>query len=158
MSNLIVEVETEGQKQPSTIEVADRSLSGLLKALRSHARLGDEAHVFEREKDDELNADAGTRNAISVIVSRCKRIVVEVRFEHKMMHEKFSPSATIFRVLRWAIGKKGFNLDDTAQAKANLIIPGGDAPLPRDATIGRYVDGTTCALTFELTLRDFTNG
>lgn len=158
MSNLIVEVETEGQQQPATIEVADRSLNGLLKAIRSHARLGDNVHVFEREKDDELAAEIGARSAISVIVSRCKRIVVEVRFEHKVISEKFPPSATIFRVLRWAIGKKGFNLDDTAQAKANLILPGGEAPLPRDATIGRYVDGKTCALTLELTLRDFTNG
>lgn len=158
MSNLIIEVETEGQQHPATIEVADRNLNSLLKAIRSHARLGDDVHVFEREKDDELAADAAARTAISVIVSRCKRIVVEVRFEHKVISERFAPSATIFRVLRWAIGKKGFNLDDTAQAKANLILPGGEAPLPRDATIGRYVDGTKCALTLELTLRDFTNG
>jgi hypothetical protein len=158
MEQLIVHVETEGQDQPATIQIADRTFDGLLKAIRAHARLGDAVHVFERDKDDELAADIVVRNAISVTVSRCKRIVIEVRFEHRTLSEKFPPSATIFRVLLWAIGKKGFNLDDTAQAKANLILPGGESPLPRDATIGRYVDGTTCSLTLDLILRDFTNG
>jgi hypothetical protein len=158
MEQMIVQIETEGQLQPATIEVADRSLDGLLNAIRSHARLGGAVHIFEHEKDDELAANILARNAISVTVSRCKRIVVGVRFEHKTLSEKFAPSATIFRVLRWAIGKKGFNLDDTAQAKANLILPGSESPLPRDATIGRYVDGTTCSLTLDLILRDFTNG
>ena len=31
---------------------------------------------------------------------------------------------TVFRVLQWAVSKKGFGLDDIAKAKANLILPG----------------------------------
>jgi hypothetical protein len=158
MTKLIVEMEIEGKQQPETIEVADRSLEGLLTAVRAHAGLGDDVHVFEREVNDELIGNIGDRSAISISVSRCKRISVEIRFEHSTRSEKFPPSATIFRILRWATGKKAFDLDETAQAKASLILPGGESPLPRDATIGRFLDGASCALAFDLTLRDFTNG
>lgn len=61
-------------------------------------------------------------------------------------------------MLLWAIGKKGFNLDDTSKAKANLMLPGTDQPLPKDAVIGSFVKHGACCLTLDLTLKDFTNG
>jgi hypothetical protein len=120
--------------------------------------LGDGAHVFERDKDDELDTDLEGRTAVSVIAHKCKRVEVHVRFEEKVLNEKFPPSATVLRVIRWAVGKKGFNLDSDRQAKANLMLPNADSPLPKDASIGRYVDGSACTLVLDLTLKDFTNG
>ena len=35
------------------------------------------------------------------------------------------------RRLQWAVGKHGYNLDPMTAAKANLILPGADEPLPR---------------------------
>jgi hypothetical protein len=150
-------VDVEGRQNPVSIEAPDSSLDSVLSTIRAHAGLGKDVPVFEREKDDELSGNLDGRSGISVIAHSCKRIDVSLRFEHRVESEKFPPSATVFRVLQWAIGKKAFNLDSTAAAKANLILPGTDTPLPRDALIGRYVQGT-CALVLELTLRDFTNG
>ncbi len=64
----------------------------------------------------------------------------------------------MFRVLQWDVGKQGFNLDDTAKAKANLMLPGASEPLPKNAMIGHYVKPAQCSLTLDLTLKDFTNG
>lgn len=158
MEPLIIEVEVEGKQQSSTIKTESRTLTAVLDAVRAHAGLGPDATVYEREKDSPLGADVESRNAISVVVHRCKQVLVSVQFEQRTEPNKFPPSATIFRVLQWAISKKVFNLDDTARAKANLILPGADQPLPRDAVIGQFVQGDKCSLTLELTLKDFTNG
>jgi len=56
------------------------------------------------------------------------------------------------------VGKKGFDLDPVTAAKANLILPGADAPLPRDAAVGKFVKTGHCTLVVDLTLKDFTNG
>jgi hypothetical protein len=64
----------------------------------------------------------------------------------------------VFKVLQWAVSKKGFVLDPVAAAKANLILPGADAPLPRDAAVGKFVKPGHCTLMVDLTLKDFTNG
>ena len=158
MNKLMVMVEIQGKAQPVTIEVPEARLEAVLQAVRTHAGLGDGAHVFERDKDDELDTSLEGRTGISVIAHQCKRIDVHVRFEEKVLDEKFPPSATVLRVIRWAVGKKAFNLDSDRQAKANLMLPNADSPLPKDASIGRFVDGSSCTVVLDLTLKDFTNG
>jgi len=56
------------------------------------------------------------------------------------------------------VSKHAFMLDPMAAAKANLILPGADAPLPRADVLGKYVKAGHCALVVDLTLKDFTNG
>lgn len=154
MTKLIVEVESKGQL--TQLELSEPSLEKLMQAVRQHSGTED-IFVFEKDKDEELNNIEG-RSAISIVIHHCKRVTVHVNFEHRTETETFPPSATVFRVLRWAIGKKAFNLDDTARAKANLILPDQESPLPRDDAIGKYVSDDNCSLTLDLTLRDFTNG
>ena len=60
--------------------------------------------------------------------------------------------------LAMAVSKHGFNLDPMAAAKANLILPGADQPLPREDVLGKHVKGDRCTLVVDLTLKDFTNG
>lgn len=156
MKKLIAEIQ-KLDLSTETIELEDASLEKLLKEVRLKSKIDDDVYVFEKDKDEELTTVEG-KNHISIIVHRCKKIMVTINFEHRTEKHTFTPSATVFRVLTWAIGKKAFNLDDTARAKANLIIPGQDAALPRDAVIGSYVSDKNCSLTLELTLRDFTNG
>ncbi len=85
-------------------------------------------------------------------------IEVVVRYEHRSIEHKFAPSATVFKVLEWAIGKKGYGLDPLSAAKANLILPGADQPMPRDRTIGSFTKRGEKRLVVDLTLKDFTNG
>ena len=83
---------------------------------------------------------------------------MRVRYEHKTEERTFSPAKTVFKVLQWAVGKQGFNLDPMSAAKANLILPGAEQPLP--ARRARQVTSSraNCTLVVDLTLKDFTNG
>lgn len=154
MSKLNVEIEALNQP-PVTFELNEASLEKLIEAVHKHAKTKN-IFIFEKDKDDELSSIEG-RSAISLVAHSCKRVNVNVNFDTTLT-KSFSPSATVFKVLSWAIGKHGFNLDDTAKAKANLILPGKDSPIARDEVIGKYVSDKDCVLTLELTLRDFTNG
>jgi hypothetical protein len=154
MTKLIVEIEYKDKL--AQFELDEPSLEKVTQAARRHAEK-EELFIFEKDKDDELHNIEG-RGAISIVAHHCKHVNVHVNFEHRTETETFSPSATVFKVLRWAIGKKAFNLDDTARAKANLILPDTESPLPRDEAIGKYVSDSNCSLTLELTLKDFTNG
>lgn len=157
METVRVEVEVEDWQDAKVIEVEGGGLAAVLRDVRAFAAL-EGAHVFERDKDEPIGAEIEKKKVLSVVVHRCKKIDVKVNYDHLTKDHDFPPSATVFRVLHWAIGKKGFNLDDTAKAKANLMLPGGTDPLPKDAVIGRFVKHGECGLTLELTLKDFTNG
>jgi hypothetical protein len=152
-----VEVEIEDRKTVEVIEVEGGNLETVLREVRALAAL-DGLHVFERDKDEPIDIEIEKLKVLSLHGHRCRRVAVKVHFSHETKTHEFAPSAHVHRVLLWAIGKKGFNLDDTARAKANLILPGADEPLPKDAVIGSLVKHDMCELTLELTLKDFTNG
>lgn len=157
MESIRIEVEIEDRHESNVIVVEENSLDAVLKEVRKLAAL-DDVHVFERDKDEPIGAEIEKKKVLSVIAHRCKKVLVKVHFEHRTEEHEFSPSATVFRVLHWAISKKAFNLDDTARAKANLMLPGSENPLPKDDVIGSFVKHGNCELTLELTLKDFTNG
>ena len=157
MEIIRVEVEIEDRQGTELIEVEGGNLNAVLAGVRTLAALED-VHVFERDADETIGVEIEQKKALSIIAHRCKRVHVKVQYDHRTEPHEFAPSATVFRVLQWAAGKKGFKLDDAAKAKANLILPGADQPLPKDAAIGRYVKHHDCELTLDLTLKDFTNG
>ena len=109
---------------------------------------------------DLVGSEIEIRKALSLVAHRCKEILVKVQYEHRTEHHHFPPSATVFRVLQWAIGKLG--LDDISRAKAHLMLPGSAEPLPNDAVLGRLVKFEhhehRHELVLDLTLKDFTNG
>ncbi|MER9829776.1 hypothetical protein NKJ51_15570 [Mesorhizobium sp. M0134] len=151
-----VELEFETIPDVKTVEIAKGDVDALLVIARAVAGF-EHAHVFEHDSDDPLTG-IGDRRAIVLLVHRCRHIAVEIRYDGDTKKHKFSPAATVLRILHWATGKQGFNLDANAAAKANLILPGADQPLPKDAMIGRYAGHADCAVTVDLTLKDFTNG
>jgi hypothetical protein len=157
MGTIRVEVEIEDRGVSEVIEVEGAALGAVLAAVRARAAL-DDIHIFERDADEPIGGNITHKKALSLVAHRCKRIDVEVRYEHLTKSHEFAPSATVFRVLHWAIGKHGFHLDDTARAKANLILPGAEQPLPTGDVIGRLVTYPDCKLVVDLTLQDFTNG
>ena len=154
--NIRIEVEHDGKAEPADLKI-DRD-DDVLAAVRKALALEPDVFLFERDKDEPLSGPIKGRKALRLIAHKSRLITVQVRYEHRTIEEKFAPSRTVFRVLEWAVGKKGFHLDATSAAKANLILPGADAPLPRDATIGRLVPAGEHVLVVDLTLQDFTNG
>ena len=157
MNAVEVEVEIEDRKKIEVIKVEGGSLEAVLREVRTLAAL-ENLHVFERDADEVVGVEIERRKGLSLHGHRCLKVVVTVHWNHETQHHEFSPAAHVHRVLLWAVGKKGFNLDDMARSRANLILPGAEEPLPKDAVIGSFVKHGECGLTLELTLKDFTNG
>jgi hypothetical protein len=130
----------------------------LVEVIRAKLDLGPDMHLFERDHDEPLRHHGAGRKHIRVVGHTCHQVKLEVRYEHETKHHEFAPSATVFKELQWAISKHGFKLDPMAAAKANLILPGAEAPLPREDVLGKYVKKGHCTLVVDLTLKDFTNG
>ena len=154
MKTLSLEIEVEGQH--TTVLQVEATIEAVRRAVRNLIG-GVDVALFEKDKDAELTSVEG-RSAIAVVAHRCTKVMVSVGFSNEIKETHFSPSATVFRVLAWATGKRGFNLDDDAKAKATLILPGSEEPLPRDDIVGKHLIAGTCNFRADLTLKDFTNG
>jgi hypothetical protein len=157
-SEEVVNVELEFEER---IELLILPMSGgavLVDVIRAKLDIGADVHLFERDHDEPLRHHDHGRKHIRVVGHRCHQVTLDVRYEHETKQHHFPPSATVFKALQWAVSKHAFNLDPMAAAKANLILPGADAPLPREDVLGKYVKSGHCTLVVDLTLKDFTNG
>jgi hypothetical protein len=156
MVEIDIEIEIEDQAEPLGFSVViDERFE---ETVRARIGAPDGMHLFEHGHDEPLPRPPHGRKAIRLIGHRCRVVAVEIRYEHRTIEHRFAPAATVFKVLQWAVSKQGFGLDPVAAAKANLILPGADGPLPRDAAVGKFVKPDHCTLVVDLTLKDFTNG
>jgi hypothetical protein len=153
---LTIEIELEGETQPREFQVA-RS-ERWLEELKRELALSADTELYEVDADEPLSQPGADRSAFRLVAHRLRHITVVVRYEHEQKDRKFRPGATIFRVLQWAVSKKGFNLDAEQAPRANLILPGEDAPLPKEATLASVTPKGEDTLVVDLTLKDFTNG
>ncbi|MDA9433535.1 hypothetical protein [Bradyrhizobium sp. CCBAU 51627] len=151
-----VEVEIEDRVEVLVIPITDNMV--LVELIRTQLELDADVHLFERDHDQPLHHHPQGRKHLRIVGHRCHQVTLEVRQEHLVKHHHFPPSTTVFRALQWAVGKHGYNLDPMQAAKANLILPGADQPLPREDVLGKYVKHGHCTLVVDLTLKDFTNG
>ena len=161
MEKIRVEVEIEDREGTEVIEVEGGSLPTVLAEVQQLAAIG-ELHIFERDGEQPIGHEIEKKSALSLFAHRCKEVLVKVQYEHLTKEKHFPPSATVFRVLQWAIGKHAFGLDDIARAKAHFMLVGASEPLPNDAVLGRLVKfhhhEHRHELIVDLTLKDFTNG
>ena len=158
MSVVKIQIEVEGLPRAIAAEV-EGTLEAVIALVRPHLPVG-EIIVFERDKPDRFEHHRD-RCAIALVAHRSHSVNVKVHFEHRTEHHEFPPSTTVNSVLRWAVGKHGFKLDENQAAKANLMLPGAAEPLGRDVAIGtlfHHDEHKPSELTLELTLKDFTNG
>lgn len=158
MPAIKVQIEVEGVSKAVEGEI-EGTIESILALVRPHLPDG-EILIFERDKPD-LFEHHRDRRAIALVAHRARTVLVRVHFEHRTEHQEFPPSTTVQTVLRWAVGKDGFKLDENQAAKANLMLPGASEPLNRDIAIGtlfRHDGHKPSELTLELTLKDFTNG
>jgi len=153
-----IDVEIDIEDRPEAAIISIREGAGFFEEIRSRVPADVDLHIFERDHDEPLTSPPHGRKAMRLVAHRARLLTVEVRYDHQTHSKKFAPSKTVFKVLQWAVGKHGFNLDATAAAKANLILPGASDPLPRDEVIGNFVKPHEHVLIVDLTLKDFTNG
>lgn len=153
---LRVEVERDGAVESLALDLA--SGADALAAVRKALGLDEDDLIFELDGDEPLISPIIGRKVLQLVVHKARKITVQVRYEHRTEAREFGPAKTVFKVLQFAVGKKGFDLDPTVAAKANLILPGAETPLPREASIGSFVKKGERTLVLDLTLKDFTNG
>jgi hypothetical protein len=151
-----VEVELEDRIEafvvPATGEVV------VVEVIRAKFENGADLHFFERDSEEPFKHHAHGRKHVRLVGHRCHEVTLKVQYEHHTKEHHFKPSATVFKTLQWAVSKHGYNFDPMQAAKANLILPGADQPLPREDVLGKYVKHGHCTLVVDLTLKDFTNG
>lgn len=151
-----IEIEGHGFSDVVTLEVMEQE--DLFGHVRARLELEEDVLLFERDKDEPLIEIVRGRRAMRLVAHKHRQITVKVQYEHRTKEEVVPPSKTVFKILQWAVSKAGFGLDPMQAAKANLILPGADTPLPRDSAVGSFTPPGACELLVDLTLKDFTNG
>jgi hypothetical protein len=72
-------------------------------------------------------------------VHRALKIEVAVYYQSRHVTRHFPPSARVQRVLDWAVGRDGFNIDPVIAPEMELAFQSTGTALPKNAHIGRYV-------------------
>jgi hypothetical protein len=72
-------------------------------------------------------------------VHRARQVEVSVFYNGQQKEKRFPPSARVQRVLDWAVGREGFNIDRAIAPEMELALHGSTTALPRDAHIGRFI-------------------
>jgi hypothetical protein len=129
-----------------------------LAALRLALAIEEDVLIFERDQDEALTCLPPGRKALRLVTHKAHTIELVVHYDHLTHKKHFAPAKTVFKALQWAVSDKAFNLDPTVAPKANLILPGAEEPLPREASLGSFIPHGHHVLEVNLTLRDFTNG
>jgi hypothetical protein len=83
-----------------------------------------------------------------VHVTKCRHVVIDVKFLEKDKRRKFSPAATIGTATEWA--RKKFRLDPAIAGEYVLQLSGTTAQPRTDEHLGELLDGKTCTLSFDL--------
>ena len=82
-------------------------------------------------------------------VTHCRHVEVSVRFNGETKKRRFTPSATVERVRRWA-ARRAFHLSPRDAAEHVLQIHGVTTRPDRDVHIGTLVQKHGCAVAFDL--------
>jgi hypothetical protein len=101
---------------------------------------------------------AGISQRSRVHVHHCHQIAVTVNFNADAKQKDFSPSTTIARVQRWAVGKEGFDLKGVDATEHLLQICGTTVRPDEDVHIGTLVQAPACALCFDLVAKQRVEG
>ena len=103
----------------------------------------------ESLKPDIILADAGVNEQCHLHVSFCKAIEVKVRYAGATFEHSFPPAVTVGPVFKWATGPEALKLDDSENAKHELVVCGTDIDVDEAEHIGFYAD-EDCSVCFDL--------
>ena len=160
MQEIDIFVQSEGSSAITIMKVRqDATVRELVAAAVAqgayHVADGDELQVSLEEADEPLApsatlAAAGIGHRSRVHLHRCHKVEVTVYFNGKDKSHAFSPAATIGKVTKWAVGKRGFDLDDVDAAEHVLQVSGTSIRPDEDAHLGTLVSAPACAASFDL--------
>lgn len=101
------------------------------------------------ERVDQL-ADGGHAH---VFRGRCRRVEVTVRYGGKEKDRAFAPGVRLARVLRWATGDKGFDLDPGDADELTLQLCGSDTRPDLSEHLGSFAH-PGCSTCFDVVPKD----
>lgn len=90
------------------------------------------------------------RHRSRIHVHRCRAVAVTITFNGIQKEETFRPAATIKRVKRWAVGKKGFDLSDVDATEHVLQLSGSADRPDEDVHLGTLVTHPQCSIALDL--------
>lgn len=151
-------IELQIENRPTVEVQVEGDVAVVVELVKSRAAFEEEIHIFERDGEPLAEIDISMRKALTLVAHRHKEVRVTVHFEHHEKNHSFKPSASVNRVLQWAVAIKEFGLDPTQRSKANLMLPGSKEPLNKDDVLAQLVHFPHDHVVLELTLKDFTNG
>ena len=96
-----------------------------------------------------LAPDDDAAGPLRIHVSHCRHVEGSVRFNGETEKRRFTPSATVERVKRWA-ARHAFHLSPRDAAEHVLQITGTATRPDRDVHVGTLTHGHTCAVSFDL--------
>jgi hypothetical protein len=144
MQKIEVFVEGEGLADVTSLEVPlGGTLRDIVVAAASRGGFSaDDALLFleDAETPLDLGGVVGDEARGRVHhVHRARTVEVSVSYQASTKTKSFPPSATIQRVLDWAVGPDGFGLDPTLAPEMELALHGQTQALPKTAHLGRFV-------------------
>lgn len=137
-------VEGEGLTEVETIRVPEGSAAReiiIVIAAKGHFPAED-AFLFVEDSEEAIDParvlDGSMADKVHQ-VHRVHRIDVRVFYQSRQIDRRFAPSARVERVLDWAAGDDGFDIDPVIAPEMELALHGQTEALPKNAHIGRYV-------------------
>jgi hypothetical protein len=96
-----------------------------------------------------LPPDDDAIGPLRIHASHCRHVEVAVRFNGETEKRRFTPSATVERVRRWA-ARRAFHLSPRDAAEHVLQLQGTTTRPDRDVHVGTLTRGHSCAVAFDL--------
>jgi len=160
MKEIELYIHTAEHRDPKLVKIdEDATVEDLLKRIAPEAN-GDIYLTIEgEEKPHERHRklrECGIKHRDHIDCHQCREVAVAVFYNGEQNHS-FAPSATIEKVLHWALG--AFGLTGAAALDKVLRLP--DAPnevLPESAHIGSFVKPHACEVRLNLTGKVEVNG
>ena len=160
MSEIEIFLQGEGIPEITLVRVPD---DGIVRDILRSAETqgvrfaGDERSlvILVEDQETEVFPDSSFEEAhighrSRVHIHRCRRIEVTINFNAAEKAHAFSPSATIERVKRWAVGPDGFNLHRIDATEHLLQLCHSTVRPDADTHIGSLVTFPDCGLCFDL--------
>lgn len=128
----------------------------ILAAARAEGlEVSEGAALWLEDEESAMDLDAeiastSIRHRSRVNVHRCRKVDVTVTFNGVQKSETFPPAATMKRVKRWAVGRKGFDMSDVDAAEHLLQLSGSSERPDEDIHIGTLVQAQQCSVSFDL--------
>lgn len=160
MKEIELYVHTAESREPKLVKIEeDATVEELLTRIAPNAN-GD-IHLSVEDEDEPHDrkrklCECGVKHRHHVHCHRCQKVAVTV-FYNGEQSRSFAPSATIERVLKWAL--HAFELKGADALDKVLRLPGApNEPLPESAHIGSFVKAHSCDVRLELTGKVEVNG